>query len=100
MYFCNRVSYPSWQLEVVGPKGVISIHRTEGSPSRTVVSLDGTEGYRTLPLPAQRPDWETFWIDDLLAGREPALTAEVAKRITQISLAARDSARTGRPVAL
>jgi predicted dehydrogenase len=100
MYFCNRVPYPSWQLEIVGPKGVISVHRTEDSSSGTVVSLDGSEGYRTLPLPAQTPDWETFWIDDLLAGREPALTAEVAKRITQISLAARDSAETGRPVAL
>jgi predicted dehydrogenase len=100
MYFCNRVSYPSWQLEIVGPKGVISIHRAEGSSSRTVVSLDGAEGYRVLPLPAQTPGWETFWIDDLLAGREPALTAEVAKRITLISLAARDSAQTGRPVAL
>jgi len=100
MYFCNRVPYPSWQLEIVGPKGVISVHRTEGSSSRTVVSLDGDGGYRSLPVPDRTPGWETFWIDDLLAGREPALSAEVAKQITQISLAARDSAHTGRPVAL
>ena len=79
---------------------MISIHRAEGGASRTVVSLDGDEGYRTLPVPDQAPGWETFWIEDLLAGRAPALTAEDAKRITQISLAARDSARTGRPVAL
>jgi hypothetical protein len=53
-----------------------------------------------LPVPEQTVGWETFWIDDLLAGRVPALTAEVAKRITRISLAARESAQTGHPVAL
>ncbi len=100
MYFCNRVSYPSWQMEVVGPKGVISIHRTEADPLKTVVALDSADGYRRLPVPEQTPGWEMSWVDDLVAGREPALTAEDAREITAISLAARDAAQTGRAVAL
>jgi predicted dehydrogenase len=100
MYFCNRMCYPSWQLEIVGPKGVVSIHRTEGDSARTVVALDSAQGYETLPAPDQTPGWEMFWIDDFKEGREPIISAEVAKRITQISLAARDSARQGYPVTL
>jgi hypothetical protein len=40
-YFCNRVAYPSWQLEIVAAKGVVSIHRvannklTSGCPIST-----------------------------------------------------------------
>ncbi len=100
MYFCNRVPYPSWQLEIVGPKGVVSIHRVEGDSTRTVVSLDSTKGYEALPVPGQTPGWEMFWVDDFLKGREPVISVEMAKRITEISLAARDSARKGCPVAL
>ena len=100
MYFCNRVPYPSWQVEIVGPEGVISIHRTEGDSTKTAVSLDSGQGYQTLPLPSRTPGWETFWIDDFKKGREPAISAEVAKLITQISLAARDSASQGCPIAL
>ena len=99
MYFCNRVAYPSWQIEVVGPRGVISIHRTD-RPGETVVALDGREGYRTLPLPGSTPGWETFWIDDFLMGRRPALTAEDARLITALSLAAREAARTGCAITL
>ena len=100
MYFCNRVPYPSWQMEIVGPKGVVSIHRTEGDSTKTVVSLDSAKGYQTLPLPSRTPGWEMFWVDDFKKGREPAISAEGAKLITQISLAARDSANKGCPVAL
>ncbi len=100
MYFCNRMPYPSWQLEVVGPKGVISIHRTEADPLKTLVALDSAEGYRRLPVPEQTPGWETFWVDDLLACREPSLTAEYAALVTRISLAAREAAQQGRVVAL
>jgi predicted dehydrogenase len=100
MYFCNRVPYPSWQLEVVGPQGVISIHRTERDPLQTVVSLDSAEGYRALPLPERTPNWETYWVEDFQAGREPAVTPEAARLITEISLAAREAASTGAPVLL
>ena len=95
MYFCNRVTYPSWQMEVVGPRGVLSIHRVEGESRETVVSLDGADGYRLLALPEDGPNWETYWVDDFLAGRRPAVTAEDARLITQISLAARESAQQG-----
>lgn len=100
MYFCNRMPYPSWQMEIVGPRGVISIHRVENDPLRTVVSIDSADGYAHLPLPEYTPGWETFWIDDFLAGRPPAIDAVAAAEITRISLAARDSAQQGRPITL
>jgi predicted dehydrogenase len=99
MYFCNRFAYPSWQLEVVGPRGVLSIHRGTEGGNQTVVSLDNGAGYQLLPLPAQTPGWEMFWVDDFLHGRKPAIDAEQAALITKLSLAARQSAQTGQPVA-
>jgi predicted dehydrogenase len=100
MYFCNRVAYPSWQLEIVGPEGVISIHRAAPDSSTTVVGLDGPRGYERLPLPENAPGWESFWIDDFLVGRRPAITADEAVTITRITLAARESAQTGMPATL
>lgn len=100
MYFCNRMPYPSWQMEIVGPRGVISIHRVENDPQRTVASIDSTDGYAHLPLPEYTPDWETFWVDDFLAGRPPAIDAIAAAEITRITLAARHSAQEGRPIVL
>jgi hypothetical protein len=41
-----------------------------------------------------------FWVDDLQHGRAPAISAEAAKVITEISLAARDSAHQRCPIAL
>jgi predicted dehydrogenase len=100
MYFCNRVPYPSWQVEVLGPSGVLSIHRKEDSSRGVVVSLDAGDGYRALPVPEDTPSWETFWIDELHSGKEPTVGAEQAMLITEISLAARASAETGMPVSL
>jgi predicted dehydrogenase len=95
MYFCNRFDYPAWQLEMTGPKGVISIHRVEGNAAAMAVSLDGPAGCEALPVPTDTPHWERFWIDELAAGRPLSLTADYARTVTLISLAARDSARTG-----
>jgi predicted dehydrogenase len=100
MYFCNRINYPSWQLEIVGPKGVISIHRGGDSPAKAVVSLETAAGYQTLPMPEDAPHWEMFWVDEFLQQRELSVTAEYAHQVTLISLAARDSALTGRAAAL
>lgn len=100
MYFCNRVPYPSWQMEIIGPKGVISIHRTEGNSTKTVVSLDNINGYQTLPLPDQKRDWETFWVEDFINDRQPEISAEEARTITIISLSALESAKENRPVEL
>lgn len=98
MYFCNRVPYPSWQMEIIGPKGVISIHRGEGNSNKTVVSLDNANGYQTLPLPNQTKDWETFWVEDFLNDRQPEISAEEARTITLISLSALESADKNCPV--
>jgi predicted dehydrogenase len=100
MYFCNRVPYPSWQMEIIGPEGVVSIHRTEDDSTKTVVSLDCSRGHQLLPIPDRTPGWETFWIEDFKKGREPAVSAETAQLITQISLAARDAANKGYAVTL
>lgn len=100
MFFCNRVPYPSWQMEIIGPKGVVNIHRVEGDSGKTVVNLDSAEGYVKLLLPEQTPNWEMFWVDDFNEGREPAITADLAREITQISLSARDSASKQRSVTL
>jgi predicted dehydrogenase len=100
MYFCNRVAYPSWQLEIVGPKGVVSIHRVAGDSRKTVVSLDGENGYTTLPIPDQTPSWETFWIDEFQRNQASVLSATVAQEITAIALAARESAQHGGRISL
>ncbi|RIK51899.1 MAG: hypothetical protein DCC57_10430 [Chloroflexi bacterium] len=100
MYFCNRVAYPSWQLEIVGPGGVISVHRAAADATSVAVGLNGAQGYTPLALPAATPGWESFWIDDFLQGRAPALSAATAALITQVSLAARQSAASGAPVTL
>lgn len=100
MYFCNRVAYPAWQMEIVGPEGVISVHRTAADAVSVGVGLNGAQGYEPLPLPDRTPGWESFWIDDFLAGKRPAISAEEAREITRISLAARESAAAGVPVAL
>ena len=100
MYFCNRVGYPSWQLEIVGPRGVISIHRAENSSSKTVVSIDAAGGYKELPTLQETPHWERFWVDELAQGRALSVTAEYARQVTLISLAARESAQTGKAVEL
>ncbi len=98
MYFCNRIPYPSWQMEVVGPKGVISIHRVAENSTKTVVSLDNEEGHKLLPLPEQTKDWETYWVDDFINDTKPAISAEEARMITMISLSAIESANENRPI--
>lgn len=97
MYFCNRCPYPSWQLELVGPRGVLSVHRQADSSGMSV-SLDNEQGYQSLPLPQSTPDWEHFWIDELVHGGRPTVGAAEAREITQISLAAREAAKEDRHV--
>ena len=92
MYFCNRVPYPSWQLELVGTKGVISVHRVPGESAGMVVSLDGADGYQNLPVPTPATGWELVWLDEFKRGERPAISAEWARDVTNICLAARDSA--------
>lgn len=98
MYFCNRIAYPSWQVEIVGPQGVISVHRVEGDSRKTVVSLDNAQGYHRLPLPAQTPHWETFWVDEFIHNQPLTLSAATAQAITAIALAAREAARQGQVI--
>ena len=98
MYFCNRFNYPSWQVEIVGPKGILSLHRGQGDPYQALAGWDSGDGYQILPIPDDSPNWEMFWVDEFIAGRESSLNAEYARLVTQISLTARFSASSGRTV--
>jgi len=95
MYFCNRVPYPSWQAEIIGDKGVLSLHRVEGSSGKTAICADTRDGHKTIALLADVPPWELTWADDLLAGKDHLITAERSARITEVSIAARESAEKG-----
>lgn len=100
MYFCNRFAYPSWQLELVGPQGVVSIHRRGEGGTHTTMSLDTSTDVQTITPPEPTPNWETFWIDEFLQGSPSSLPPVQAQRITEIALAARQSAQTGQVVAV
>lgn len=98
MYFCNRIAYPSWQLEVAGTKGVVSIVRKDALSVDTVVLLEDAKGARVIEPGADSPDWEMFWAAEFRDGKTPSVTAEYAAYVTGLTLLARESARTGRAV--
>jgi len=98
MYFCNRFPYPVWEMEIVGPRGAVVVHADPESPGRTVVALHSAKGVQALPLPARPPDREVAWVEGFRRGIPAVVPAEEALEITRISLAARDSARSGKPV--
>jgi predicted dehydrogenase len=100
MLFCNRFAYPSWQLEVIGTEGIIAIQRSAPDSNGAVVTMHNGQGTQTLPLPAQTPGWEHFWIDEFLTGRKLTLDATQALEITRLALAARQSAQTGQAVGI
>jgi hypothetical protein len=65
-----------------------------------VVTLHNRAGTQPLSLPQETPNWEHFWIDEFVRGRELTLDASGALEITRLSLAARRSAQTGQVVAV
>ncbi len=95
MYFCNRIEFPGWEAEIVGDRGAILIRQGLGDPVARVV-LSTSRGRVELPVPRTGPHWELFWVDDFRRSGPPSLTAEYAREVTRVCLAARDSARTGR----
>jgi predicted dehydrogenase len=97
MYFCNRVAYPSWELEVIGPKGVVTVRRGEAAGDMTAF-VHAVDGLKPLPVPKRVPQWELFWVDALKKGKPAAVTAADACEITRLSLLAWRSARQGRLV--
>lgn len=100
MYFCNRFPYPSWQLEIAGPKGIISVQRVENDATNTVVSLNSSSGFKFIPVPEKTPHWEMFWVERFKNNEQPDISAEDARTITEISLAALESANKGITVQL
>ena len=97
MYFCTRVPYPVWELEILGPKGAVKVHAGSDA-GKLSATLYAAEGTRDLPLPEKAPDREVAWIDGFRNGEPPIVPAETACEITRISLAAREAARTGRAI--
>ena len=100
MYFCNRFPYPSWELEVAGPKGMIKVQAAGDGTTNAAAWLYSARGPEPLPVPEDMPDWEISWVDDFREKRPPAVSARDAMEITRISIAARDSARKRGPVTL
>ncbi len=97
MYFCNRFPYPVWEMEIVGPRGAGVVHADPAS-GKTVAALHSANGIKLLPLPSRPPDRETAWVEGFRRGGPAVVPAAEALEITRISLAARDSARSGKPV--
>jgi len=98
MYFCNRFPYPVWEMEIVGPRGAVVVHDEPASPGKTIAALHTAKGVKALPLPAHPQDRETAWVEGFRKGVPAVVPAEEAMEITRISLAALDSARSGKPV--
>jgi hypothetical protein len=87
-------------MEIVGPKGIISIHRVENDPTKTVVSLNSVSGFQMISVPEKTPHWEMFWVESFRNNTQPEICAEDAKIITQVSLAALESANRGTTINL
>ena len=95
MYFCNRVDFPSWQAEIVGTDGVLSLQRVNGNSRKLTIVADTKGGCKSIPVLENVPAWEMIWADDYLAGRAHACGAEYASRVTELSVAAWESAKKG-----
>jgi predicted dehydrogenase len=100
MYFCHRVPYPTWELELAGPKGVVKVQPEVGGDTRVAAWVYDADGQSQLPVPDGIPNYEVYWVEELRGRREPAISAKAAMEITRLSIAARESARTGKPVRL
>ncbi|MFC1582692.1 Gfo/Idh/MocA family protein [Planctomycetota bacterium] len=100
MYFCNRMPYPSWEIEIAGPKGIIRVQQSGPDAGTTESVFFGPKGRTALPLPKRLPHWEVFWADEFRQDKPLSITAANAAWITELSLAARRSSRTGRPIKL
>ena len=92
------------RIEIIGEKGIIFINRYT---ARTVdlpelmIYKDG----KTTPVPVERVDWSHSFIDCtrhlisvLRNGGEPVLDGGTGKSVLQFTLAALESARTGKEV--
>lgn len=100
MYFCNRFPFPVWELEIVGPRGAVKVEPEKGSPGRLAAALYTSRGVKALPPPRRVPDREVAWVEGFQKGAPAVVPAETSLEITRASLAARDSARSGRAVSL
>jgi len=98
MYFCLRARYPTWTLEAIGPKGVITVHPAPDNPRTLSATLFSNKDPRPLPLPRRPVNREVAWVVDFKKKRSPVVSVGDALEITRLSLACRESARKGRPV--
>jgi predicted dehydrogenase len=100
MYFCNRFAYPVWELEVIGARGAVKVFPEAGDPYALTAVVYTDRGARKLALPRNAPDREVAWVNGFKEGSPAVVSAERAREITLVSLAARESARKGRRVQL
>jgi predicted dehydrogenase len=100
LYFCNRFAFPAWEMELVGDRGALLVRQSGGAGQETSVVLLTAAGRKNISPPARTPHWELFWVDELRGRGAPSVSAEYAREVTRICLAARDSARRGKTVTL
>ena len=74
--------------------------RGPANATEPAIGFYGAGGYRALPAPEGLPGWDGAWVRELLPGGEPSVPPAQARLITQICLAARESAQKRCPVAL
>jgi myo-inositol 2-dehydrogenase/D-chiro-inositol 1-dehydrogenase len=101
LYFSNRFRFPTWDLEVIGTEGAIRTHAggDDGLPQALLWTAKGVE---QLEVPAG-DNWTAdtaAWVGAFAAGQNPPIDAAEGQLITEISLACRESARRGQPVAV
>ena len=102
MYFSNRFPFPTWNLEVIGTEGAIRTHSGRGDDGVPPAVLWTADGAEQLDVPAG-DNWTAdtaAWVRAFATGGEPPIDAEEARTITEICLACRQSAQTGRVVSL
>jgi hypothetical protein len=76
----------------------VVVHADPASGGKTIAALHSAKGVKALPLPSRPPDREVAWVEGFRRGIPAVVPAEEALEITRISLAARDSSRSGKPV--
>ena len=98
MYFCNRFSIPTWEMEITGPNGAIYVRQEGDDMGNAVTHLLSEAGKTPLSPPPDVRNWELFWVDDFLNGNKPTVGTSFAAEVTKLSLAARKSAENQLPV--
>lgn len=92
------------RIEVVGEKGILFINRYTARTIDLPELMLFKEG-KTIPVPVEGVEWHDSFIaatqdlfEKMMAGEQPRLDGPTGKAVLQFTLAALESARTGKEV--